>query len=109
MCLLKPGPQAPVAQLPHMALKRGTDPQLLCARTRNQYSLRIVGPVQGDGGGVGYEEFVEGDGGVDADHAVAHARPGEIVHPVRVWGEELGRPWGEPIWEPVEGFLRGGD
>ena len=92
-----------------MSLKYRINPQLLAARDRQQHVAGLVGPVEGERGGVGDEEVVEGDGGVDGHEGVAHARPGEMVDPGRVGGGELGGSGGDPGGEAGMGGCGGGD
>ena len=66
-----------------------------------------VGPIDRDGGGVGNEELVKGDAGVDADEFFAHAWEGQMVYPGGMRGEKLAGAWCDPVRETVVGFLGG--
>ena len=109
MRLCERSPQCPIPQIANVFLKNRIDAQLVGAIHAQQGVVVFIRPIQAEGGGVGDEEFVEGDVGVDMDHFVAHARPREVVHPGRVWGEELGGTGRYPVGEAVVGFLRGED
>lgn len=69
----------------------------------------FIRPIEREGGGVGDEPVVEGYGRVEFHHAIAHARPGQMVDPGRVRDEDLARARGDPIGEAFVVFLRGGD
>ncbi len=92
-----------------MLLKHRINAQLLAARHTQQAIARLVRPVQTQRRGVGDKEIVKSDFRVDPDHFVAHARPGEVVDPDRVRGEELTGARGHPVGEAVVGLLREGD
>lgn len=92
-----------------MFLEAGTEAQLLTARDGDEDLLIRVGPVEADGGGVGDEELVEGDGRAGAGELVAHAGEGEVVDPGGVRVEELAGPGGGPAGEPVVVFECWGD
>lgn len=92
-----------------MLLKHWINAQLLAARHTQQAITSLIRPVQTQRRRVGDEEVVKRDFGVYLDHLVAHARPGEIIDPGWVWGEELTRPGSDPIREAIVGFLRKGD
>lgn len=92
-----------------MPLKHRINIQLIRPRNRQIRIPCFIWPVQAECSGVGDEEFVKGDFGVDLNHFVAHARPGEVVYPGGVRSEELGGARGDPVGEAVVGFLCGVD
>lgn len=49
----------------------------------------LIGPVQAHGRRVGYEEVFKLDKGLLGNHLITQARPGQVVEPCGVGGEEL--------------------
>lgn len=92
-----------------MPLEHRVDAQFLAALHTDETIARFIRPVQTQRRRVRDEEVFKGDFGVVLDHSVAHARPGDVVDPGRVRGEELAGARRDPVREAVVGFLRRGD
>lgn len=89
--------QRPIPQVPYMPFENGVDEELFGPFLGQQGVGGLVGPIQRQRRRVRDEEVVEVDARVYRDEFVAHARPGEVVYPGGVGGEELGGPRGDPF------------
>ena len=95
--------------IPQISLQFRVQPQFLLALDFQQHIRRVMWPIQGEADGVGDEEVVEMDFGVKKDHFIAHFRPGDVIHPGRVRGQELGGARGDPVGHVVVGFGEAAD
>ena len=99
--------QTPIPQVPQVPFENRVDGQLLGSFLGEQSIRRLVGPIQRQGRRVRDEEVVERNARMDLHQFIAHAGPGQIVHPSRVRSEELRRPGGDPIGQSLVILLCG--
>lgn len=81
--------ERPIAQIPQMPFEIRVQPQVFLPFHLQQHVCWVGLPVQAQADGVGDEEIVKVEFRVEDNHFIAHLGPGKVVHPGRVWGEEL--------------------
>lgn len=92
-----------------MPLKHGIDDQILRVTDGQQTVGILIGPINRQSPGERDKPVLKRIVGVVHNQAIAHARPGKIVHPCGMRVEELGCTRRHPFGEPVVVLLRGVD
>ena len=88
-----------------MPLKDRVDDGFFVVARANKAIDRLIRPIHAEAGREWKEPILKGVGLVVMDYSIAHARPGEVVHPGRVGREELGGPRREPVGKALVVFL----